>query len=58
MNGLRGEALQLLLRLSGAGKTIFTVEEAQALTDLPPDHVNTLQNSLAQALLSSDPLLC
>jgi len=36
MNTLRGEALNLLLKLSGAGKNIFTVEEAQALTDLPP----------------------
>jgi len=41
-NDLRGEALKLLLKLSGAGKTIFTVGEAQALTDLSPDHVNTL----------------
>jgi hypothetical protein len=35
MNILRGEALRLLLKLSGAGKTIFTVEEAQALPNLP-----------------------
>ncbi len=48
MNSLRGEALKLLLKLSGAGKTIFTVEEAQALTDLPPDHVNTLLYRLVQ----------
>lgn len=48
MNGLRGEALRLLLKLSGTGKTIFTVEEAQALTNLPPDHVNTLLYRLAQ----------
>ena len=48
VNGLRGEALELLLKLSGAGKTIFTVQEAQALTDLPPDHLNTLLYRLAQ----------
>ncbi len=48
VTGLRGEALEFLLKLSGAGKTIFTVEEAQTLTDLPPDHLNTLLYRLAQ----------
>ena len=48
VSGLRGEALKLLLKLSSAGKTIFTVEEAQALADLPPDHVNSLLYRLVQ----------
>jgi len=48
MNNSRGKDLSLLLKLSEAGKMIFTVEEAQGLVDLPPEQVNSLLYRLVQ----------
>lgn len=48
IKGLRGEELKLLLKLGGSGKTMFTTEEAQALTDLSPDRLNSLLYRLTQ----------
>lgn len=48
VKSLRGEELRLLLQLSGAGKTIFSVEEARAISDLSPRRLNTILHRLTR----------